>query len=420
MSTDILSGQIVNLRVCPTVWADLSFEVSGIVQQSNATLGQQVTAFDFDSLYATLGQSTETVYELGPSRLAEIRSGSGTGPIKVGGTPVAEPQNLLNSDDLQNNVASSILLSLRAESIKALLDKACALRANVYYGKYSTQSQTNLINYIKKNYTASTGLKPANLSSLQSLATEQYNALHGVYKSDPDRYYTGGTSGVVKSTSSHLKSTTASTGSSQTTGSPTSTGTETSTQTQNMTYTDYGYRVPDIECNAQNLRAQTSLIDEQYSQLQFSQYIPNLESVFGNQLTAIDMDVKQLQVAYLNTILLSPINGVVTGVYKQVGDRVIAGETVLRVEDNSAFYLVGVVVVRGVLTLNQSVTVTTTLFSTAPSTVITGQIVAVRGDESGDDRWQVVILVNSITGGQSTLPLNYYFDFDDTSITVQS
>jgi hypothetical protein len=70
--------------------------------------------------------------------------------------------------------------------------------------------------------------------------------------------------------------------------------------------------------------------------------------------------------------------------------------------------------------LNQSVTVTTTLFSTAPSTVITGQIVAVRGDESGDDRWQVVILVNSITGGQSTLPLNYYFDFDDTSITVQS
>jgi hypothetical protein len=54
------TGKIVSLRACPTVWADLCFEVGGIVGQSNVVLGQTVNAFDFASFYSTLGVAVES------------------------------------------------------------------------------------------------------------------------------------------------------------------------------------------------------------------------------------------------------------------------------------------------------------------------------------------------------------------------
>ena len=72
---------------------------------------------------------------------------------------------------------------------------------------------------------------------------------------------------------------------------------------------------------------------------QFSHHGPvriclNLKQVFDNELQNIDLDVKRLQIAYLNTILMSPISGVITGIYKNPGDWVQAGEPVIRVENN--------------------------------------------------------------------------------------
>lgn len=193
----------------------------------------------------------------------------------------------------------------------------------------------------------------------------------------------------------------------------------TSHDTQNMTYTDYGYRIPFVEAAAQNSRAQISLQSERFSQYMTFQSLPSLEAIFGNELTAIDMDVKRLQVAYLNTILLPPISGVVTGVYKRVGEAVIAGETVLRIEDNSTVHLAGILIHGGILSLGAGVTVQANLFSSSTSTSITGNIIAVRGDESGDDRWDVVISCPNTDGdGNPILPLNYNFDFDDTSVTI--
>jgi hypothetical protein len=190
-------------------------------------------------------------------------------------------------------------------------------------------------------------------------------------------------------------------------------------QAQSMTYTDYGYRIPSIECNAQNVRAQVSLMDEQFAVFMAGQYVSNLGSVFPNELLAMDMDVKRLQVAYLNTILMSPITGIVTGVYKNVGDRVLPGETVIRVESTSSVYLVGVLIYRGMISLQANVSIQTTLFSSSSTPVtITGTVVAARGDQSGDDRWEVVFLCPNGTSGNPTLPLNYYFDYDEiTSIT---
>ena len=68
--------------------------------------------------------------------------------------------------------------------------------------------------------------------------------------------------------------------------------------------------------------------------------MPNLSTVMQNELHSIDLGVYQLQVGFLNTILLSLIVGVVTGVYKNPGDPVVRpGEPVVRVEDNTTIFL---------------------------------------------------------------------------------
>ncbi|MGO8794714.1 MAG: hypothetical protein ACLQLC_07825 [Candidatus Sulfotelmatobacter sp.] len=451
-------AKIVKLQVISSLWANLCFEVGGIVEVSNVTLGQSVTQFDFASFYATLGVATETVEVpvVGGGGLAGHPAGPGPTNIKV---PVKEPANLLDSQDIQNGSSASTLMALRAEPIKAVLDKACALRANAFYGRYN--NQTAIIAQMRQNYSfpnppyqPSPTSKPGYLATLSGLATQQYQALTNAYKLDSIRNSTGTNQGVVQSTTSTLQSATVAPNVSSISTSSDAKGNVTGNvvtnegidldnpsiplpqqpagfnfpnvpsdpnavlQAQNMTYTDYGFRVPYIECQAQNVRAQISLMDEQFAQFVAGQSLPNLENVFQNELLAIDMDVKRLQVAYLNTILMSPITGVVTGVYKNVGDRVLPGETVVRVENTSSVYLVGVLIYRGVISLQANVSIQTTLFSASTATTITGTVVAARGDQSGDDRWEVVFLCPNGTSGNPTLPVNYYFDYDEvTSIT---
>jgi hypothetical protein len=399
-------AKVAKLKAVPSVWANLSFEVGGIVQESNVVLGQPVTAFDFPTFYSNFGSATETSF----IRQAFRRPGGGGAAIDQPlGVKVSLPANLYNSADIYGGLGGAELMALRAEGIKSVLDKACAIRANAYYGKY--QNQADVIAQMRKNYLAANqNSKSAYLANLIHLANLQFNELGAAYNDDFRN-------GVVRATTSHLQLNPGNT-TSTTAGGPT-TVTTGAPETQDMTYMDYGYRVPSIEANAQNSRAQISLMDEQFAQFMFGQYLPNLENVFQNELTSIDMDVKRLQVAYFNTILMSPINGVVTGVYKQVGDAVIAGETVVRVENNSTVNLVGVLIYRRMLALGANVTVKTSLASSTTSATVIGTITAVRGDESGDDRWAVVISCNNNdTGGHPILPLNYNFDFDDTTVTI--
>jgi hypothetical protein len=453
------SAKIVKLQVCSSLWANLCFEVGGIIGESNVTLGQSVTQFDFTTLYGQLGVATEIVLQQ-----ERVQSGLAGHNVATGITfdvPVSKPANLYDSADIYGAVNLPAapggpppeLMALRAESIKALLDKACALRANAFYVRYANQDA--IIAKMQANYSPPPAVgnpsptsKAGYLQTLQSLASAQYTALSKAYNTDPIRK----NQGVVQSTTSTLQSATlpGSTTSTSYNEDGTKTGHQKYTtsgtdvpgnqlppqpsgfnfpnlpddpdaalQAQSMTYTDYGYRIPSIECNAQNVRAQVSLMDEQFAVFMAGQYVSNLGSVFPNELLAMDMDVKRLQVAYLNTILMSPITGIVTGVYKNVGDRVLPGETVIRVESTSSVYLVGVLIYRGMISLQANVSIQTTLFSSSSTPVtITGTVVAARGDQSGDDRWEVVFLCPNGTSGNPTLPLNYYFDYDEiTSIT---
>jgi multidrug resistance efflux pump len=183
--------------------------------------------------------------------------------------------------------------------------------------------------------------------------------------------------------------------------------------------TDYGYRMPYVESQAQNERAQISLIDEEFAEYMFRQNFVNLRTVFANELVSIDSDVYQLQIAFANTILMSPIAGTVTVLYKYPGDAVRAGEPVMRVENNTEVLLSATLVCRGRIAIGANATVETRLFDMpGPDTPFSGQVVAVRGHHE-DDRWDVIIKCANLDGaGQPILPPGYHFDYDDTTVTL--
>ncbi len=191
---------------------------------------------------------------------------------------------------------------------------------------------------------------------------------------------------------------------------------------QLMTTTNGEFKHPFYEAKAKYQRAQVSLVDQQFAAFMSAQNLPQLSTVFNNELLSIDSDVYRLQIAYLNTILLSPFAGVVTGVYKNPGDAVRAGEPVVRIENNGVILLDALVTYQeSILIGKTTASVTTALFgnSSGQPMTISGLVVAARSKDA-DDKWQVVIECNNMDGGtppQPIFPLGYRFDCDDTTIS---
>jgi len=188
---------------------------------------------------------------------------------------------------------------------------------------------------------------------------------------------------------------------------------------QTIFNTDYGYRMPFLESQAQNERAQVSLIDERFAQFMYGQNLPNLTQVLQNESRNIDDDVYRLQIAFLNTILMSPIAGTITGIYKSPGDTVRAGETVVRVEDSGVILILATLVFRGPIAIGSNVQIQTQLFdASGPPTTVTGKVVALRGRQD-DEQWDVIVQCNNLDGsGNPIFPLGYQFDYDDTTVSI--
>jgi HlyD family secretion protein len=388
----IASAKVVALKARAYQISHLCFPVHGIIEYVNATkertpgrltptfptlqLGDPVTQFDFTAFYAGLSKTSSG----DPSRLSYDSSG------------------ILNDASVQ----ASLLMTQRREATAAVLDKAINARQNAYYAKYANQDK--IISVMRNFYTATASApnasmsKPDALAKLYGVAQDQMSDLISAYK-EAKLPSLKGLPSVVKETSSVLK----------TTGSFPDTN-------QTITNTDYAYRTPAYEAQAQGLRAQISLLDQQLSQFLAGQNLPNLPQVFKNELQGIDLDVKRLQIAYLNTILMSPINGVITGIYKSEGDWVQAGEPVIRVEDNSSVILAGTLAYQGLISIGSQLTVTTSLFDSSGSTSLVGNVIAVRGRPNEDDVWDVHAICDN--SAAPVLPLNYHFDYDDTSVGI--
>jgi len=429
------SAKMVSLSVRASQSSVLCFETNGILGELNAELGEQVPPMDFAAFYATLGALP---------------------------TMPGHPARLLyNFLEIQNFVQKFTLAALRAEASKANLSKAINTRANAYYAKYA--NAPGIIAKMNELFSPSVAdSKPNRLQILAQFSEDQMSQLRNEYHKD-------GREGVIKLTDSWLFSTLTSSGNSsesgqmndemvgmtsqrftfpplkpdggvlatgahgdahspsrdpvetlqQGTSSQTASSEGIALQRERIINRDYGYRIPHLENLAQYERAQISLIDEQFSQFMYGQSLPYLAAIFANELQAIDSSVYQLQVAYLNTILMSPIKGLVTGIYKHAGDAVQAGEPVVRVENTDDIFLSGTIVYPGLISVGSTLSVTAPLFDAGgPAKTVSGRVVAVRG-LNDDEQWDVTVKCNNLdASGVPILPLGYQFDFDDSTLSI--
>ncbi len=314
-------AKVVSLTVLPLHASHLCFSVSGILESLTARLGQTVAAFDLAGHYATVGADPAPTVPGDPSRLLY---------------DVATIDPLLLSSQA----------TLRAESVKAALTKAINARQNAYYAKY--RDIAKIASEAQKYYSQSSSVpdsKPNRLQKLSELSHQQNSALQTQYSQDHR-------TGVVKATVSQLTSKTTTGGTDKSWGQSDETeeygglkqqdGTvsvatgavppplSTDTQGPNYTFplasvglagvkdsavadvdfgattevsqstgwadegqtiknTDYGYRIPSIESQAQNERAQISLLDEKWTTFMAFQNVDHLDVVLANELQSMDL-----------------------------------------------------------------------------------------------------------------------------------
>lgn len=401
----------LSLTVRPFQVSHLCFEVGGILGRSLAELGTKVSAFDFDHLYKAFRNASTSLAH--PGRLDFDSDG-------IDGQTITTPDG-----------RRFALAALRAEPTKAALNKAIIARENAFITKYG--KVTEIASFLK----AAASGKNFRLARLSSRSQQRTDKLLSAY-SEPGKGRNENE--VVRTTTTDITAkrheepfvTTTTVVNEKTTRSRTAHEFVVSAEVvknnkeagvvefQKIENTGYEFRMPFIEEDMRNDREQIMIADQRVSQFLESHYLDRLEEVYKNELASIDADVNQLQVAYLNTILLSPIDGIVTGVYKNPGDTVSPGEPVFRVENNANVLIVANVACRGPILVGSMLQVKTTLFDLPESPVtIEAEIVSVRG-AGEDDQWEVIAKrQNTDNAGKGPLfPLGYTFDYDNTEVAI--
>ena len=337
-----MDATLISMIVRPQKTSHLCFEVSGIIEDLRAELGMPVKHLTFSKLYSEISAFPTVAGD--PSRL------------------------LWDSKYLVAKTDPLTLATLRAESNKAALDQEINARQNAYFSKYANTADVILT--MENMYSPiSSDSKAARLKKLSAWAQAQADVLQAAYESE-------GRTDVVKSTKSHVEST--STGQSHGTehdtdkavqldtyldasvttvpdpeallpmndqliklehiqseaDTKTSDTNQSGRQSQDAENTDYYYRTPFHESQMQNERAQISLIDERFAHYMFGQNLLNLKTVSANELNSIDNRVYQSQINVLKSILMSPLPGMVTGIYKHSGELAKAGEPIIRIDDD--------------------------------------------------------------------------------------
>jgi hypothetical protein len=180
---------------------------------------------------------------------------------------------------------------------------------------------------------------------------------------------------------------------------------------------DFAY--PTLDNNIRTNRAQVDLMDEILRSSTFALRVNDLTQIYGNELAMLDAEVAKVQFNYVHTFLTSPLTGLVTAVYKNLGESAQAGEPILRVEDDGVLLLVGNVICRSAININDPVrVVVSNLFENGVSQQLDGgRVVAIRGHDADNDEWEVIIQIDNppVAGGR-LLPLNYAFDRDATQV----
>ena len=412
-----VSNRIVSLRARPIQAAHLCFPVNGVVDYVGVRVGATVLQFDRGELIVTM----------------------------LGFPTGADPSMLqMDADRISNyigqtNEGNGALMRLQSEAAYAALNQAISARANAYFAKYA--DQTRMVQAIQNTYLAPGTLsipspqlsKSEHLANLMLCSGNQWMRLGSHYKQVQFTDLNNNTTAldspaVVDHTESDI-TTNNPVVDSTTTGQAgenvnEQTRTDPNNVNQQITNKDFVFRIPYFEAQAQYERAQLSLGDELFAETMRQQTVKNYQQVLTNELNSINLGIYRLQIDYLNTFLNAPFAGTVTGIYKQPGEAVRAGETVVRLEDNSEVYLIGTVVYPGLIqgrqppdTRGMTATIRTSLFDTGgASPPLTAEVLTARGC-GDDDTWELVLRYFNDGKQGPVLPLDYYFDFDDTTIS---
>jgi biotin carboxyl carrier protein len=423
----------ISILVVPFQFSNLCFENDGIIEDINIEIGSSVPAFDFKGLYQEL--------RLFPKVPTSLVGGSGSsGKLKA---TVNDDPSRLKFDDkkLLERVHPYSLARMRAEGAKVTLRDAVNARQSAYNAdpKYSDPEGFRDIadKYVDRT---SPDSKYFRLSRLIHLSDQLKTNLQKEYKADEKDY-------IIKNTSSRETGT-----ANQSAvvhrdddnpivvppvpeeGAPweysvrkgdksAAKSVQQGSNQREITNYDYGYRWPSLEAEAQWHRSQISLMDEQYMEFYNSHkqwhYVNRLSSATRNDLQAMDNSVYQYQILLLKSVLMSPLPGLVTGIYKSPGDWVVAGEPVIRVETTDKVLLFAKLVYRGRISVGTKLTFTSNLFDNLdPMATVEGTVVAVRGERE-NNQWAVTVKCDNLdTAGKPILPLGYQFDRDNTTISL--
>jgi hypothetical protein len=425
-------GKIRSLHVRPFQSSDLAFNSAGILSQqdmSHARLGTVITAFDMNTL---------------TSKLSMTEPGN---PGKL----------LYDATKIKQELAPYFLFALNNDLLEATLQQAVAQREMAYLQKY--KHKANIIAALNEVYDpASASGKLKRLDDYKKIATERAQVVRGAYETT-DGYHR---SEVLKET----KTATSGKGEATSTTSLTpvamfnqghninvdspgghstqvidsnlviprqsengqwhdldkgefsfkSQQTKTADTTAQISSTqNQEFRNPFLENLLREQRTQIDLQDEILNQKVFSLTVPETASLIDKELAVLDFEIRKVQLRFAQTFLVSPIAGLVTNVYKDLGEVVQPGESVIRVESNSTLLLVGIVQYRSGLQVGKQVKITTSkVYESNDSATLTGKIVSVRGHDSDDDEWDLVIEANN----GANLPINYHFDRDTTTFEI--
>jgi len=160
-------------------------------------------------------------------------------------------------------------------------------------------------------------------------------------------------------------------------------------------------------------------MDERFAEFLYTSGRAHLPQVAKNEMDSIDNRVYQFQIALLKSVLMSPVSGIVTGIFKNPGDWVAAGDPVIRVENIETVLLVARLVYRGRISIGSQATVKTNLFDApGPETTIKGSVVSMQGQRE-DNQWLVTVECNNLdSGGKPIFPPGYQFDYDNTTFSL--
>lgn len=384
------TGKSVNLRVRPVVSVDLSFPVDGVISFQDATLGSRVHGLNIEVLFGIGGVLGQTA-EGDSSRL------------------------LWDSTRILNYVFKgqfpgdgvTLLARLRnAWDAAADLDRALTMRQNAYLTSYAPEVLSEVRRVYYDDQRDQSAVRHRLLKAVEDDTGRIHQGLNSAYQKR------GWLNKIIEYARSEADNK-----ATQYSGSG---------HIQFEGFTDtfswgYEFRYPSAENDLKYHQARAAVRQEFLNAWRMSEMCRYGETTFPNELRAIDLSIRKLQSAYIDTLLFTPSGGIVTSVFHEKGDFVRAGEPVFRVEDDKTVYLAGTVKYRGMLRIGTTVQVSTTLFEAAGVAPITvsGEVVSVRGHDSVSEQWDLLILCQNYTdAGEPILPLNYNFDFETTTVEV--